>query len=59
MIHKILVGSTDGDYGRAKKARGKGMESFQISKEVVWYPEIVIRFGPKDLQNVTALQNDA
>ncbi|XP_073154138.1 uncharacterized protein [Henckelia pumila] len=59
MIHMISGGATDGDSGRARKARGKRMENFEMSKELNLTQDLIINFGPEDLRGVVAPHNDA
>ncbi|XP_073121471.1 uncharacterized protein [Henckelia pumila] len=54
MIHMISGGATDGDFGRARKACGRRMENFEISKP----QDPIISFGPEDLRGVAAPHND-
>ncbi|XP_073278732.1 uncharacterized protein [Primulina huaijiensis] len=59
MIHMISGGATDGDSGRARKAHGRRLESFEISRGADLPQDPVISFGPEDLRGVVAPHNDA
>ncbi|XP_073122517.1 uncharacterized protein [Henckelia pumila] len=59
MIHMISGGATDGDSGRARKAHGRRMEHFKISKKLNLPQDPVISFEPEDLRGVVAPHNDA
>ncbi|XP_073280625.1 uncharacterized protein [Primulina huaijiensis] len=59
MIHMISGGATDGDSGRARKAHGRGLENFEISRGADLPQDAVISFGPKDLRGIVAPHNDA
>ncbi|XP_073138648.1 uncharacterized protein [Henckelia pumila] len=59
MNHMISGGATDGDSGLARKAHGRRIEKFEISKYLNLPQDPVISFGPKDLRDVLAPHNDA
>ncbi|XP_073057218.1 uncharacterized protein [Primulina eburnea] len=59
MIHMISGGVTDGDSGRARKAHGRRLENFKISKGADLPQDPVISFGPEDLRGVVTSHNDA
>ncbi|XP_073049611.1 uncharacterized protein [Primulina eburnea] len=59
MIHMISGGATDGDSGRARKAHGRRLENFEISKGADLPQDPVISFGPEDLRGIVAPHNDA
>ncbi|XP_073131641.1 uncharacterized protein [Henckelia pumila] len=59
MIHMISGGATDSDSGRARKAHGRRMENFEISKELNPPQDPIISFGPEDLCGVVVPHNDA
>ncbi|XP_073015669.1 uncharacterized protein [Primulina eburnea] len=59
MIHMISGGATDGDSGRAGKARGRMLENFEIYRGADLPQDIVISFGPEDLRGIVAPHNDA
>ncbi|XP_073034850.1 uncharacterized protein [Primulina eburnea] len=59
MIHMISGGATDGDSGRARKAHGRRLESFEISRGADLPHDPVISFGPDDLRGIVAPHNDA
>ncbi|XP_073120615.1 uncharacterized protein [Henckelia pumila] len=59
MIHMISGGTTDGDSGRARKAYGRRIENFEISKVLNLPQDPIISFGPEDLRGVAAPHNDA
>ncbi|XP_073064179.1 uncharacterized protein [Primulina eburnea] len=59
MIHMISWGTTDGDSGRARKAHGKRLENFEISRGSDLAQDPVISFGPEDLRGVVTPHNDA
>ncbi|XP_073294517.1 uncharacterized protein [Primulina huaijiensis] len=59
MIHMISWGATDGDSGRARKANGRRLESFEISRGADLPQDPVISFGTEDLRGVVAPHNDA
>ncbi|XP_073120788.1 uncharacterized protein [Henckelia pumila] len=48
-----------GDSGRARKAHGRRMENFEISKELNLLQDPIISFGPEDLRGVAVSHNDA
>ncbi|XP_073035360.1 uncharacterized protein [Primulina eburnea] len=59
MIHMISGGATDGDSGRAGKARGRMLENFEIYRGADLPQDTVISFGPEDLRGIVAPHNDA
>ncbi|XP_073016563.1 uncharacterized protein [Primulina eburnea] len=59
MIHMISGGATDGDSGRSRKAHGRRLENFEISRSANLPQDPVISFGPDDLRGVVAPHNDA
>ncbi|XP_073045963.1 uncharacterized protein [Primulina eburnea] len=59
MIHMISGGATDGDSGRARKAHGRRLENFEISRGTDLPPDPIISFGPEDLRGIVAPHNDA
>ncbi|XP_073278738.1 uncharacterized protein [Primulina huaijiensis] len=59
MIHMISGGTTDGDSGRARKAHGRRLENFEISRGADLPQDAVISFGPEDLRGIVAPHNDA
>ncbi|XP_075494787.1 uncharacterized protein LOC142532358 [Primulina tabacum] len=59
MIHLISRGATDGDSRRARKAHGRRLENFEISRDVDLSQDPVISFGLEDLRGVVAPHNDA
>ncbi|XP_073051366.1 uncharacterized protein [Primulina eburnea] len=59
MIHMISGGATDGDFGRARKAHGRRLENFEISRGADLPQDPVISFGPEDLRGVVTPHNDA
>ncbi|XP_073033890.1 uncharacterized protein [Primulina eburnea] len=59
MIHMISGGATDGDSGRARKAHGRRLENFEISRGADLPQDPVISFGPEDLRGVVTPHNDA
>ncbi|XP_075499210.1 uncharacterized protein LOC142537591 [Primulina tabacum] len=59
MIHMISGGATDGDSGRARKAHGRRLENFEISRSANLPHDPVISFGPEDLRGIVAPHNDA
>ncbi|XP_073017981.1 uncharacterized protein [Primulina eburnea] len=59
MIHMISGGATDGDSGRAGKARGRRLENFEIYRGAYLPQDTVISFGPEDLRGIVAPHNDA
>ncbi|XP_073276466.1 uncharacterized protein [Primulina huaijiensis] len=59
MIHMISGGSTDEDSGRARKAHGRRLENFEISRGADLPQDSVISFGPEDLRGVVTPHNDA
>ncbi|XP_073290567.1 uncharacterized protein [Primulina huaijiensis] len=59
MIHMISGSANDGDSGRARKAHGRMLENFEISKGADLPQDPVISFGPKDLRGIVAPHNDA
>ncbi|XP_073017915.1 uncharacterized protein [Primulina eburnea] len=58
MIHMISRSATDGDSGRARKAHGKRLENFEISKGADLPQDPVISFGSEDLRGVVTPHND-
>ncbi|XP_075515466.1 uncharacterized protein LOC142550114 [Primulina tabacum] len=54
-----LGGATDGDSWRARKAYGRRLENFEISRGADLPQDPVISFGPEDLRGVVASHNDA
>ncbi|XP_073121906.1 uncharacterized protein [Henckelia pumila] len=52
-------GAIDGDSGRARKANGRRMKNFEISKEMNLPQDRVISFGPEELRGVVTPHNDA
>ncbi|XP_073063955.1 uncharacterized protein [Primulina eburnea] len=59
MIHMISGGATDGDSGRARKAHGRRLDNFEISRGADLPQDPVISFGPEDLRGVVTPHNDA
>ncbi|XP_073020958.1 uncharacterized protein [Primulina eburnea] len=59
MIHMISRGATDGDSGRAGKARGRRLENFEIYRGADLPQDTVVSFGPEDLRGIVAPHNDA
>ncbi|XP_073305849.1 uncharacterized protein [Primulina huaijiensis] len=59
MIHMISGGATDGDSGRARKAHGRRLENFEISRGADLPQDPVISFGPEDLRGIVTPHNDA
>ncbi|XP_073062003.1 uncharacterized protein [Primulina eburnea] len=59
MIHMISEDATDGDCGRARKAHGRRLENFEISRGAGLPQDPVISFGPEDLRGVVTPHNDA
>ncbi|XP_073280650.1 uncharacterized protein [Primulina huaijiensis] len=59
MIHVISGGATDGDSGRARKAHGRRLENFEISRGADLPQDPVISFGPEDLRGIVTPHNDA
>ncbi|XP_073025181.1 uncharacterized protein [Primulina eburnea] len=59
MIHMISEGATDGDSRRARKAHGRRLENFEISKGADLPQDPVISFGVEDLRGVVTSHNDA
>ncbi|XP_073046094.1 uncharacterized protein [Primulina eburnea] len=59
MIHMISGGATDGDSGRARKAHGRRLENFEISRGADLPQDPVISFGLEDLRGVVTPYNDA
>ncbi|XP_075494699.1 uncharacterized protein LOC142532266 [Primulina tabacum] len=59
MIHMISGGATDEDSGRARKAHGRRLENFEISRSANLPHDPVISFGPEDLRGIVAPHNDA
>ncbi|XP_073061994.1 uncharacterized protein [Primulina eburnea] len=57
-IHMISGGATDGDLGRARKAHGRRLENFEISRGADLPQDPVISFGLEDLRGVVAPHND-
>ncbi|XP_075479300.1 uncharacterized protein LOC142520184 [Primulina tabacum] len=55
----ISGGATDGDSGRARKAHGRRLENFEISRSADLPQDPVISFGPDDLRGIVAPHNDA
>ncbi|XP_073298465.1 uncharacterized protein [Primulina huaijiensis] len=58
MIRMISGGATDGDSGRARKAHGRRLENFEISRDADLPQDHVISFGPEDLRGIVAPHND-
>ncbi|XP_073310935.1 uncharacterized protein [Primulina huaijiensis] len=58
-IHMISGGATDGDSGRARKARGRRLENFEISRGSDLPQDPALSFGPEDLRGVVTPHNDA
>ncbi|XP_073283409.1 uncharacterized protein [Primulina huaijiensis] len=59
MIHMISGGATDGDFGRARKAHGRRLENFEISRGADLPLDPVISFGLEDLIGILTPHNDA
>ncbi|XP_075499207.1 uncharacterized protein LOC142537588 [Primulina tabacum] len=59
IIHMISGGATDGDSGRARKAHGRRLENFEISRSANLPHDPIISFGPEDLRCIVAPHNDA
>ncbi|XP_073024413.1 uncharacterized protein [Primulina eburnea] len=59
MIHMISGDATDGDSGRARKAHGRRLENFELSRGADLPQDHVISFGPDDLRGIVAPHNDA
>ncbi|XP_073064085.1 uncharacterized protein [Primulina eburnea] len=59
MIHMISGGATDGDSGRARKAHGRKLENFEISRGADLPQDPVISFEPEDLRGVVTPHSDA
>ncbi|XP_073314713.1 uncharacterized protein [Primulina huaijiensis] len=59
MIHMISGGATDEDSGRARKAHGRRLGSFEIYRGADLPQDPVISFGSDDLRGVVAPHNDA
>ncbi|XP_073017772.1 uncharacterized protein [Primulina eburnea] len=59
IIHMISGGATDGDSGQARKAHGRRLENFEISRGADLPQDPVISFGPDDLRGIVAPHNDA
>ncbi|XP_075474704.1 uncharacterized protein LOC142505554 [Primulina tabacum] len=59
IIHMISGGAIDGDSGRARKAHGRRLENFEISRGADLPQDPVISFGPDDLRGIVAPHNDA
>ncbi|XP_073049633.1 uncharacterized protein [Primulina eburnea] len=51
--------ATDGDSGRAGKARGRRLENFEIYRGADLPQDTVISFGPEELRGIMAPHNDA
>ncbi|XP_073137511.1 uncharacterized protein [Henckelia pumila] len=58
MIHMISGGTTDGDSGRALKAHGRRLESFEVKAQLSCPADPNISFGREDLKDVVILHND-
>ncbi|XP_073154100.1 uncharacterized protein [Henckelia pumila] len=58
VIHMISGGSTDGDSGRARKAHGRRLESFEVSSQLSCPTDPNISFGREDLKDVVLPHND-
>ncbi|XP_073294533.1 uncharacterized protein [Primulina huaijiensis] len=58
MIHMISGGATDGDSERARKAHGRRLENFEISRGADLPQDPVIRFGQEDLRGIVTPHND-
>ncbi|XP_073280645.1 uncharacterized protein [Primulina huaijiensis] len=58
IIHMISGRATDGDSGRARKAHGRSLENFEISRSADLPQDPVISFGPEDLRGVVTPHND-
>ncbi|XP_073304582.1 uncharacterized protein [Primulina huaijiensis] len=56
---RIPGGATDGDSGQARKAHGRRLENFEISRGADLPQDPVISFGTEDLRGVVAPHNDA
>ncbi|XP_073025177.1 uncharacterized protein [Primulina eburnea] len=54
-----LGGATDGDSGRARKAHGRRLENFEVSRGADLPQDHVISFGPEELLGIVAPHNDA
>ncbi|XP_073302916.1 uncharacterized protein [Primulina huaijiensis] len=52
-------GATDGDSGLARKAHGRRLENFEISRGADLPQDPVISFGPEDLRGIVTPHNDA
>ncbi|XP_073018166.1 uncharacterized protein [Primulina eburnea] len=59
MIHMISEDATDGDCGRARKAHGRRLENFEISRGAGLPQDPEISFGPEDLRGVVTPHKDA
>ncbi|XP_073056951.1 uncharacterized protein [Primulina eburnea] len=59
MIHIISVGATNGDSGRPRKAHGRSLENFEISRGANLPQDPAMSFGSEDLQSIVAPHNDA
>ncbi|XP_073271555.1 uncharacterized protein [Primulina huaijiensis] len=59
IMHMISGGATDGDSRRARKAHGRRLENFEISRGADLPQDPVISFGPEDLRGVVTPHNDA
>ncbi|XP_073291060.1 uncharacterized protein [Primulina huaijiensis] len=59
MIHMISGGATDGESVRARKAHGRRLENFDISRGTNLPQDLIISFGPEDLRDVVTPHNDA
>ncbi|XP_075521096.1 uncharacterized protein LOC142554295 [Primulina tabacum] len=59
MIHMISGGAIDGDSGRARKAHGRRLENFEISRSANLPHDPAISFGPEDVRGIVAPHNDA
>ncbi|XP_075499245.1 uncharacterized protein LOC142537629 [Primulina tabacum] len=59
IIHMISGDATDGDSGRARKAHGRRLENFEISRGADLPQDPVISFRPEDLRGIVAPHNEA
>ncbi|XP_073061787.1 uncharacterized protein [Primulina eburnea] len=59
MIHMISGGDNDGDSERARKAHGRRLENFEISRGTDLPQDPLISFGPDDLRGIVAPHNNA
>ncbi|XP_073036579.1 uncharacterized protein [Primulina eburnea] len=58
MIHMISGGATEKDSGRARKAHGRRLENFEISRGEDLPQDPIIGFGPEDLRDVVTPHSD-